>query len=66
MILNDITVEDIASQPTAFQLKNNKITIQLKAKNSNEKTFWINNIQKAVDEYDVQKQLKEAKDYVVS
>jgi hypothetical protein len=45
---------------TSFILKTKNMSIQLRAPSRNSKSFWVNQLQKALDQYDVKTQLKKA------
>ncbi|CAD5221169.1 unnamed protein product [Bursaphelenchus okinawaensis] len=62
LILKDLKVDSSSSDSTTFELKNQELTVQLKANTNNEKMFWVNQIRKAVDDYDMNAQLNRAKD----
>jgi hypothetical protein len=47
---------------TGFMLKNKTMELHLRAINSNSKSFWVNQLQKAIDDYDVKTQLKNAEE----
>ncbi|KAI6175845.1 BMA-ITSN-1, isoform a [Aphelenchoides bicaudatus] len=47
---------------TGFVLKNKSMELQVRALSSNAKSYWISQIQKAIDGYDVKTQLKKAEE----
>jgi hypothetical protein len=49
-----------ALEDTSFLLKNKSGIIQVRAPNRNAKAYWVNQLQKAIDQYDVAVQLKRA------
>lgn len=65
MILKDLEVDSVvvgsaSNEDNSFTLKNKNMQIQLRAPTKNAKSFWVNQLQKAIDQYDVKTQLKKA------
>lgn len=49
-----------SNEDTGFILKTKNMQIHLRATSKNSKSFWVNQLQKAIDQYDVKTQLKRA------
>ncbi|CAD5227122.1 unnamed protein product [Bursaphelenchus xylophilus] len=60
-VLKNLQVEASLLDSNVFEIRNLELTVQLRAKSSNEKMFWVNQIRKAIDDYDVNSQLTLAK-----
>lgn len=68
MMIDSLEVDSIGGSTapgqdnTTFLLKNKAMELHLKAMSSNSKSFWVNQLQKAIDDYDVKTQLKKAEE----
>ncbi|KAI6236441.1 BMA-ITSN-1, isoform a [Aphelenchoides besseyi] len=59
-IVNTTFGSSSPAQDTSFTLKDANNQVQLRAVSRNSKSFWINQLQKAIDQYDVISQLRKA------
>jgi hypothetical protein len=68
LMIDSLEVDSLAGSTTpgqdstSFMLKNKAMELHLRALNSNAKSFWVNQLQKAIDDYDVKTQLKKAEE----